>query len=612
MDIPVLTETLVWTLIHFLWQGVLIGLLLALALMFSPRADDAKRANYRYAAALVALLLLLLAPALTFAYQWFGYTTAVQQVVNTPLMTLMQNIEPGAGGMQITPLAMQFMLAFWAAGVSWFALKMLTAWLALLYLQRTEVHATPGWVTQQLHGLTEQMAIRRPVRVIVSGIIATPMTAGWLRPIIIIPVTLLTGLQYDQLRLLLAHELAHIRRHDYLVNVFQNLIKILLFYHPVVHWVCRILDEERELCCDHMAITCSASKLQYAKALISLQDHPQWLPALAVAATGKRSLLRRIQRILGEPAELSQAGLRQRPLVCVLSLIMGVTMLSTGITGIDSSTAAIRVTPDSAFLSAAAMGSEPAPASREMLLDELYLHARNFMQNSEFAESSSSAGVFHIRPPSSEQPERQSATAPSLHEQQNNLAQATDQALPQVRAMASALEQRQNLQQLSHSMTGLIKHTISSIGNQPEIDNSLVKLEPGLIHNGISPDFDLAADDVPEPVHKPIPKIPSRSIAQDSTTIVNLIYSIGPTGKPVDILVADDLDGYQEVFANAAVAALRQWQYPPVSVKVQKLRIRQQFIFIQPESTAGYCITGSRICARNSHRVEQLYINSNS
>jgi hypothetical protein len=161
-------------------------------------------------------------------------------------------------------------------------------------------------------------------------------------------------------------------------------------------------------------------------------------------------------------------------------------------------------------------------------------------------------------------------------------------------------------------MTGLIKHTISSIANQPEIDNSLVKLEPGLIHNGISPDFDLAADDVPEPVHKPIPKIPVRSIAQDSITHVNLIYSIGPTGKPVDILVADDLDGYQEVFANAALAALRQWQYPPVSTKVQKLRISQQFIFIQPESTAGRCLTGSRICARDSYRVEQLYINPNS
>ena len=107
---------------------------------------------------------------------------------------------------------------------------------------------------QSLRRLCGQLRIRRPVRLLESALVDVPMVIGWLRPVILLPASALSGLTPQQLEAIIAHELAHIRRHDYLINLLQSLIETLLFYHPAVWWVSRQIRREREHCCDDLAV----------------------------------------------------------------------------------------------------------------------------------------------------------------------------------------------------------------------------------------------------------------------------------------------------------------------------------------------------------------------
>jgi len=604
-----LAETLAWTLIHFLWQGVLIGALLLLALWLAPQDDDVARSNHRYTAATLALALFMLAPVLTFAWQWLGSGDSAAVASGTGGFAVLTAID-SVNGWQLPPMLLRSLLALWAAGVSWYAMKMLLAWIALQYLQRTQVHATPAWLATQVATLVEQMSIARPVRIIVSGVIQTPMTTGWLRPVILLPAALLTSMQMDQLRLLLAHELAHIRRHDYLVNMVQNIVRILFFYHPLVHWVCSILDEERELCCDHIAMACAGDRLQYAKALLSLQDQPHPLPALAAASTCKHALLRRIQRILGEPEANSPHDLRQRPLLCLTSLLVSMAVFISGFSSIEHSRAAMHVLPEHAQQRMLT----PSQQQAQHLLDELYQRAARFNypqrsagdQPRHIADGSSAAAAGEA-PVSGYPIDLQSVAAQQLPV----LEVAPTDATPSPDSLHQQHLQRQQLAQQLGRRTlkrDAGKSDAASVNFAPasfkDISIQVEQLSSALDTNSYS----LRADTLPEPVYQVSPQLPSRRYDDDAIVIVNLVYSIGAAGKPVDILVAADSEDKVGAFVDAAESALRQWQYPPVSKQLQQMRIKQQFVFMQTGS-APRCVTGSRICARDNYAVEQVYIN---
>ena len=595
-------ETLAWTLLHFLWQGVMIGCLLGLLLLLAPREDDARRSNFRYAAAMLALLLVVLVPCLTFIWQWFGHPAISSYSDVASQYTILAGVD-AAMHWQMPSLLQRWLLACWAAGVSWYATKMLLAWLSLQYLQRTQVHATPQWVAQQVDALMAQMSITRQVRIIISGVIQTPMTAGWLRPVIILPVNLLTGMQIDQLRLLLAHELAHIQRHDYAVNMLQNLVRILLFYHPTVHWLCRILDEERELCCDHKAIACSESKLQYAKALISLQEQPHPLPALAAASRCRHSLLRRIQRILGQPSTAFTDDMRQRPLLSLVSMLVSVTVLLAGFGGVESSTAALRAVPEQQHTSS----ENPAIVQPRHLLDELYHKAIITRYSSAGGEADLPLAAAHIKSleprPALPQPQAQSVSISDL---------IVTRQPPDLQTLQREHQQRQQLQrQLNVGMATLDNMNAAAATRSLSALKQFVGRREAVASGLLHPDVSSAATALPEPIYQVTPEIPSRLLSTDAVIIVNLVYSIAASGKPTDILVIEDSDEYRAAFADAAANALRQWQYPPPSDALQQSRIKQQFVFMQA-AQAQRCVTGSRICTRENYSVEQVVINSDA
>jgi WD40 repeat protein/beta-lactamase regulating signal transducer with metallopeptidase domain len=201
----------------------------------------------------------------------------------------------------VTP-ALGWIVGGWGLGVAFLMLRLTVAWLELQRVQKQAVPMNaPDW-KRAVERLAARLEIHRPVRLVESRRIEVPSVIGWFRPVILLPVTALTGLPVSQVEALLAHELAHIRRHDYLANLVQTAAEILFFYHPVLWWISRRIREERENCCDDLAVAVCGDVQTYARALASMEELRSQ-SALSLAANGG-SLLQRIRR-------LSQRGSRQ-------------------------------------------------------------------------------------------------------------------------------------------------------------------------------------------------------------------------------------------------------------------------------------------------------------
>ena len=151
-----------------------------------------------------------------------------------------------------------------------------------------------------------RLHIGRAVRLLESTSVSVPTVIGWLRPVVLLPASAMAGLAPNQMEAILAHELAHIRRHDYIVNLFQTVVETLLFYHPAVWWLSRRIRAERENCCDDLAVSLCGDPVAYAAALAELEGLRSTTGDLVLAATGG-SLLQRVRRLLGVPTHAGRA-----------------------------------------------------------------------------------------------------------------------------------------------------------------------------------------------------------------------------------------------------------------------------------------------------------------
>ena len=158
--------------------------------------------------------------------------------------------------------------------------------------------------------------LRRAVAIVESGAVAVPTLVGWVKPVVLLPAAALSGLSPEQLQAILAHELAHVRRHDYLVNLLQSMVETLLFYHPAMWWVSAQVRAEREHCCDDLAVEVCGDRLVYVTALAELTSIASHR-AFALAATDG-SLVGRVQRILGRPRSVHEPA----PAWALLALIV--------------------------------------------------------------------------------------------------------------------------------------------------------------------------------------------------------------------------------------------------------------------------------------------------
>jgi beta-lactamase regulating signal transducer with metallopeptidase domain len=298
---------LAWALIDFLWQGLLVGWATALLLALMRKA----RPQARYAAACGALLLCAALP-LAGTVQRIAQPEA--DAVTSPLPLAVAD-EGGQGAMPSMVLeagrfagweeALQerlpLVVLFWAIGAGLLALRMVLglAWVR----QRSRpgrLQADPAWQAR-LDGLARRMGIGRRVVLGLVDDLSSPVTAGWWRPVVLVPASLVSGMPPQLLEALLAHELAHVRRCDYVVNLIQSAIEILLFYHPAVWWLSNRIREEREQIADDVAASTLGEPRRLALALSEL-DLFQFTPQLVPAAHGG-NLMSRIKRLVRPEAE---------------------------------------------------------------------------------------------------------------------------------------------------------------------------------------------------------------------------------------------------------------------------------------------------------------------
>lgn len=300
-------QALGWTLLHFLWQGALVAAMLAVADALVAR----RSAELRYALAVSALALMIALPVLTFAglVQETGTAGMAGTPTPTPVaqeagMTMIVWAAQEVVGHDLRDRlarALPWLVAAWGVGVLLLSVRVVGGWAVATRLARSGRPATTSGLERSLARLCGVMRISRPVRLLESVRVEVPTLVGWLRPAILFPAATLVGLTPAQLEVVLAHELAHVRRLDYLVNLLQTAVETLLFYHPAVWWVSQKVRAEREHCCDDAAVAACGDAVAYARALTELEGLRVGAAGLAMAADGG-SLLSRVGRLVGGPS----------------------------------------------------------------------------------------------------------------------------------------------------------------------------------------------------------------------------------------------------------------------------------------------------------------------
>ena len=314
-------ERLAWTLLHFIWQGTLLAAIYALARL----AAGSLTARARYAMACAALLAMALSPAATY---WWLARSGIAASPAPALTPLNPQAAAAAFPYAADPwqAALPWIVMAWFAGVAACSVRLAVGWIAAARLRSSHNRPASAEWQHALQNLIERMRVGRPVRLLVSDHVESLSVIGWLRPVILAPLGLLTGLTPDHVEALLAHELAHVRRHDYLVNLLQGIAESLLFYHPAVWWLSGQIRAEREHCCDDLAVAASGDVLTYARALAELESARSAHFKAALAANDG-SLVRRIHRLIDPAAHApSRPGAAWVLSILLLVAIGGVAM----------------------------------------------------------------------------------------------------------------------------------------------------------------------------------------------------------------------------------------------------------------------------------------------
>jgi beta-lactamase regulating signal transducer with metallopeptidase domain len=338
-------QNLGWTLVHSIWQ--LASVALALVVALAVLRDASARA--RYCAACVALFAMLALPLATFfALNSRSESLASIQRANasdTATRAHAKQIENAANAQLISraraadafderddahlrrwageraSVLLPWLALAWATSVVFLLARLAGGWVLSRRLRQSANAVPPlSGCNVMLARLRGRLKVARAVRVCRSALVEVPTVIGWLRPVILLPACALAGLTPSQLEAVIAHELAHVSRHDYLVNLLQSFVETLLFYHPAARWVSRRVRQEREHACDELAVEATGDVLSYARTLAALEQlrrEPARSSRLALAADGG-SLLERIQRLIKTQTPTPPTTSRRAPLAAVL------------------------------------------------------------------------------------------------------------------------------------------------------------------------------------------------------------------------------------------------------------------------------------------------------
>jgi GWxTD domain-containing protein len=303
------------TLIHALWQAGIAAIVLA-ALLSVVRSS-----SVRYALACAALLAIVAAFAATLVHfvpqhqdgKPGRFALRLLQDPGefaAPAQTAKSRIDLQKALPWITPL--------WLIGVAIFNIRHLANWFATRRMRTRGICVAPAVWQDRLNRARTRLSVSKSVALLESCLVQVPVVIGQIHPVILLPVGLLAGLPAEQIELILMHELSHIRRYDYIVNMLQTFIEGVMFYNPAVWWISKVIRTERENCCDDLVVAATQNAHAYAAALAALEESRSVQSELAIAATGG-SLVKRIRRLLRQP---EMPGFALLPLVSAGLLIV--------------------------------------------------------------------------------------------------------------------------------------------------------------------------------------------------------------------------------------------------------------------------------------------------
>lgn len=326
VDISV-TEMIGITILHSLWQITLLWIVLVAVLRLCPKASSA----VRYTFAISILILSVLTTAATAVYEWQLHPTSDEisvlsngttQTMHTAYITVRQTLLSRI--VDALNASVPYLAWLWCTGLvvmgtrfggSFFYLRTLRA-------QENISAITPFW-EQELKRISGALGLRCQVTIATSARISSPLTLGSISPIILLPTGLLSGMSTTQIEAILVHELYHIKRRDYIINIFQALVEVLLFYHPAIWHINNIIREERENCCDDQTVAFCGDAIAYARALTQIQDmNALTKPTLAMSATGPKvgNFTNRIKRLFNKYPNPAQA--RSKGIFAIGSLLV--------------------------------------------------------------------------------------------------------------------------------------------------------------------------------------------------------------------------------------------------------------------------------------------------
>lgn len=294
-----LVQVIGQSMLHSLWQGLIIVGLLSLAWPYLKQSTAA----VRYTISTSAMLLFFGVVVATFFILYGqlspGFSAGIIES-NSACNPCTSTIAGHATGPIYPSVFTPFLVIFWLVGASIMALRLV---LELVYIQRLSIHAWPveGKWTNMIQTYASRLGIWKEVRLLESDWVSSPVTVGVIQPIVLLPIGLINGLSSEQVACILAHELAHIRRYDFIVNIAQSVVEMLLFFNPAVWWISKRIREERELCCDDMAVELTGSKHQLAYTLAKLEEWRLEVPGLAMSFNSPKSkVVERIHRLIGQ------------------------------------------------------------------------------------------------------------------------------------------------------------------------------------------------------------------------------------------------------------------------------------------------------------------------
>jgi bla regulator protein blaR1 len=536
-----------WTLIHSLWLGTLAGVLYVLAagLWRSSRPQRLESAGL--------LLLGLLALALG---GYFLRSLAAPSLSAADIAAAMAQLpEPGviragtsdtvagAGiGAQIETV-LPWLVAAWAVVVLLLGARL---WRTQRALRRLVRAASPlERLVPAVAEMAATLGIRRGVRVLASATARVPFIIGHLAPVIVLPLAVAHGLPWPQLRLILLHELAHLRRADYLFNGFQVAIEILLFFHPVVRWMSTDLRRVREECCDDLVLRCGGDRALYVRTLLGLEEYRANALSMLSAASGG-ALLWRVRRIAGV-GERPQTPWRQVLWALAATLATALTLLSAE-RGATRTELARPAAPALDWGSTLSRLPTAVPDWRALPLPAPALPLV--------------AGDAETARPVATPAERAAAEIPPV---------APPAPVPPAAAHLSTTAQPR----------------VSAPGPVAETPAA-------------APPTALGEAAAPVPLLRRAPAYPRSEKGRPREVVLEMSYRIDADGRVIDMLVESGPAVGAHAFITAAKDALRDWRYDPADPALDsQARLRQRFVFrVGNEDSVERCVmvTGSRIC----------------